>query len=74
MPKSPMSSLHFRISYHIFYEFGTFIIPTAEHSGMNRFRPLEHWDRGSETYLRHGCLRIFCVRVVLCLGSGLPTG
>jgi hypothetical protein len=43
---------------------------------MNRLHPLEHWGRGFESHLRHGCLcvRLFCVCVVLCVGSGLPTG
>jgi hypothetical protein len=48
----------------------------ADHSGrvvwgVNRNRPLEHWDQGFESHLRHGCLRA-CV--VLCVGSGLATG
>jgi hypothetical protein len=30
---------------------------------MNRLRPLEHWDRGFESHLRHGCLCAF----ILCL-------
>jgi hypothetical protein len=36
---------------------------------MNCLRPLEHWDRGFESNLRHGCL--FCVHAALCVGSGL---
>jgi hypothetical protein len=46
-------------------------------SGMNRLRPLEHWDRGFESHSRHGCVycvRLFCVCVVLCVGRGLVTG
>jgi hypothetical protein len=36
---------------------------------MKFLRPFEYWDRGFESYLRHGCL---CA--VLCVGSGLVTG
>jgi hypothetical protein len=43
--------------------------------GMNRRRALQHWGRGFESHLRHGCLvRLFSVRVFLCVGSGLVTG
>jgi hypothetical protein len=44
--------------------------------GMNRFRPLEHWDHGFESHSRHGCLCVclFCVSAVLCAGSRLATG
>jgi hypothetical protein len=35
----------------------------ADHSGMNRLRTLEHWDRGFESHLIHGCLCAF----ILCL-------
>jgi hypothetical protein len=53
---------------------------TAYHNGravygVNCLRLLERWDRGFESYSRHGCL--YCVRlfsVVLCVGSGLATG
>jgi hypothetical protein len=36
----------------------------ADHSdravyGMNRLRPLEHWDRGFESHSRHGYLYAF---------------
>jgi hypothetical protein len=44
--------------------------------GMNCLQSLERWDRGFEYYSRYGCLycvRLFCVCVVLCLGSGLAT-
>jgi hypothetical protein len=43
---------------------------------MNCLRPLEHWDRGFESYSRHGylCVCLFCVCAVLCLGRGLATG
>jgi hypothetical protein len=37
--------------------------------GMKYVRSLEHWDRGFESHLWHGCLRLFC----LCVGSGLAT-
>jgi hypothetical protein len=54
---------------------------TADHSGravygMNCFRSLERWDRGIESHSRHGCVcvRLFCVCVGLCVGSGLATG
>jgi hypothetical protein len=53
----------------------------ADHSGcaeygMNRLSPLEHWNRGFESFSRHEsmCVRLFCVCVVLCIGSGLATG
>jgi hypothetical protein len=44
--------------------------------GMSRLRPLEHCDRGFESQSRHGCIcvRLFCVCVVVCAGSGLATG
>jgi hypothetical protein len=45
--------------------------------GMNRLRPLEHWDRGFGSHSGHGCLYcvcLFCVCVVLCVSSGLATG
>jgi hypothetical protein len=34
------------------------------------------WDRGFESQSKHGCLcvRLSCVCVVLCVGSGLATG
>jgi hypothetical protein len=37
---------------------------------------LARWNRGFESQLRYGCLcvRLFCVCVVLCVGSGLATG
>jgi hypothetical protein len=44
---------------------------------MNCLRPLEHWGLGFESNSRHWCLycvRLFCVCVVLCVGSGLETG
>jgi hypothetical protein len=36
---------------------------------MNRLRPLEHWDRGFESYSRHGCLcvRLFYMFVLSCV-------
>jgi hypothetical protein len=39
-------------------------------------RLLERWDRGFESDSRHGylCVRLFCVCVVLCVGSDLATG
>jgi hypothetical protein len=43
---------------------------------MNSLRSLGRWDRRFESQLRHGCLvcmRLFCVCVVLCVGSGLTT-
>jgi hypothetical protein len=43
--------------------------------GMNCLFSLEQWDRGFESHSRHGCfcMRIFCVYVVLCVGSDLAT-
>jgi hypothetical protein len=37
---------------------------------------LERWDRGFESYSRHGCLYVFilCLCAVMCAGSGLATG
>jgi hypothetical protein len=45
-------------------------------SGINRLRSLERLDRGFESHSKHGCLcvHLFCVRVLLCVGSGLATG
>jgi hypothetical protein len=42
---------------------------------MNCLRPFGRWDHGFESHSRHGCLcvRLFCVCLVLCLGSGLAT-
>jgi hypothetical protein len=57
-----------------------FTIYLAYHSGravwgMNRLRLLERWDRGFESYSRHGCVCacLFCICVVICVGSGLAT-
>jgi hypothetical protein len=55
-------------------EFVTRIRHMAGHSGcavygMHCLRSLEHWDRGFESHLKHGCLRLFCV----CVGSSLTT-
>jgi hypothetical protein len=44
---------------------------------MNCLRTLERWDSWFESHSRRGCLycvRLFCVCVVLCVGSGLATG
>jgi hypothetical protein len=42
---------------------------------MNCLRSLEHWDRGFEpTGGMDISLRLFCVCVVLCVGSGLAMG
>jgi hypothetical protein len=54
--------------------------PRADHSGrtvwrMNRLRPHVHWGHGFESRSRNGGLcALFCVYVVLCVGSGLATG
>jgi hypothetical protein len=53
-----------------------YVFPFVDHSGravqgMNTLRPLEPWDRGFESYSRHGCLYckllfcicLFCVQV-----------
>jgi hypothetical protein len=39
----------------------------------HELRSLERWDREFESHSRYGCLcvRLFCVCVVLCVGSGL---
>jgi hypothetical protein len=59
-------------------------IPTAGHSsravyGMNCLRSLGRGDGGFESHARYGCLlcvcvRLFCVCIVMCVGSGLATG
>jgi hypothetical protein len=43
--------------------------------GINCLRPLQRWDRGFESHFSYGCLcvRLFCVYVFLCVGSGLAT-
>jgi hypothetical protein len=44
---------------------------------MNRLYSLEPCDRGFESHSRHECLycvSLFCVCVVLCVGSGLEIG
>jgi hypothetical protein len=48
----------------------------ADHSGLavwdvSCLRLLECWDRGFESHSRHGCLCVYSVCVVLCVGSGL---
>jgi hypothetical protein len=54
--------------------------PSADHSGravsgINCLLSLERWDRGFEFHLGMDvCVRLFCVCVVLCEGSGLVTG
>jgi hypothetical protein len=45
--------------------------------GMNCLPSLEHWDHGFQSNSRPGCLycvHLFCVCVVLCVGSGLVRG
>jgi hypothetical protein len=51
-------------------------ITVAPRSVMNCLRSLESWDRGFESRSRDGCLcvRLFCVRVVLWVGSDVATG
>jgi hypothetical protein len=49
---------------------------SADRSG-HVVRSLERWDRGFESHLRHGYLYfllLFCICVVLCVGSVLATG
>jgi hypothetical protein len=43
---------------------------------MNCLRSFGRWDRGFESHLKNGCLYVllFCVCVVLWLGTGLATG
>jgi hypothetical protein len=45
-------------------------VPARSKYGMNRLRPLKHWNRGFESHSWHGCLCTF----ILCVGSGLVTG
>jgi hypothetical protein len=52
----------------------------VDHSGravcrMNRLCRLERWGRGLKSHSRHACLCafVFCVCVMLCVGSGLAT-
>jgi hypothetical protein len=48
---------------------------SAGHSGMNCLRSLESWNRGfNSTESMHVWVGLFCVCVVLCVGSGLATG
>jgi hypothetical protein len=42
------------------FEFRNISVTAADHSGMKRLAPLEHWDRGFESHSRHGCLRLCC--------------
>jgi hypothetical protein len=54
------------------------IFGCADHSGRAMkdtkiLHRLKHWDRGFESQSSHGCLRLFCVCAVLCVGSGLAT-
>jgi hypothetical protein len=35
--------------------------------GMNSLSPIKHWDRGLESYYRHGCLRVYSVFVLSCV-------
>jgi hypothetical protein len=54
----------------------------ADHSGhavwdMKCLRSLERWDHGFESHSKHGylyCVRLFCICVFLCVGSGLAIG
>jgi hypothetical protein len=41
---------------------------------MKCLRQFKHWDCVFESQSRHGCLRLFCVCVVLRVGSGLAKG
>jgi hypothetical protein len=44
--------------------------------GINCLRSLERWDHWFESHLMYGCLEcvcVYCVCVVLCLGSGFVT-
>jgi hypothetical protein len=54
---------------------------SADHSGravegINCLHLLQHWHHRFESHLRHGYLyvRLFCVCVVMCIGSGLTKG
>jgi hypothetical protein len=44
-------------------------------AGMNCLRSIEHWNHGFESHSRHGrlCMRLFCLCVILCVGSGPVT-
>jgi hypothetical protein len=54
--------------------------PSASHSGravepMKYLRPLKYWCRGFEsTQGMDVCVRLFCICVVVCVGSGLAKG
>jgi hypothetical protein len=43
---------------------------------INCLRSLEPWDRGFESHSKYGylCAFLFCVCVVMCVGSGVATG
>jgi hypothetical protein len=59
---------------------GKKVCSCADHNGravegMNRLRPLERWGRGFEFHSRYDVIvSLFCICVVLCVGSHLATG
>jgi hypothetical protein len=70
------SSVHCVVFLYAHFCKGKPITVAARSKGMNCLRSLALWDRGFESHSTHGCLcvRLFCVCVVLCVGSGLATG
>jgi hypothetical protein len=45
----------------------------ADHSGRAVLSRLEHWDHGFEIHSRHGCLSMFILFVLPCVGSDFAT-
>jgi hypothetical protein len=64
--------------FAIHYKYYTLItVADRAVSGMNCLRSLERWDRGFESHSKHVylyCVRLFCMCVVLCVGTGFATG
>jgi hypothetical protein len=70
-------------TFHVFIgaHFSVLSMSIADHSdravkGMNRLRPLEHWDCGFKSHSRHECLSAFilclCCSVCRCRPSDGP--
>jgi hypothetical protein len=73
-----MNGLQFFYMFKRCSSVNSVILKTKEidHSCMICFRSVGRWNRGFESHSRHGCLRVrlFCICVVLCVGSGVATG